>query len=120
MWRLWYLDKDNTDCGIQKVQTSGCESEQNFVPPEFDLGGGQGIVLVKFNIGNGWGFFPQEFVAHNNYGKFGYERGIPNKYYGYGYYDGYNNIGSFKSGGRGQNSSLHVSVQKLDGLNYID
>jgi hypothetical protein len=80
-------------------------------------GGGNGF-------GRGSGFtMPNmpSFMTNNNFnGGFDYGRGDPNNNffgsgYGYPFDGGYSNLG-----GGGQNNSLQVNVQKLDGSNYAE
>lgn len=70
--------------------------------------GGRGFVLP-----------PLDFMSDNNFtGGFGHGRGDPNNYYGHPLDGGYGSAGTFNLGGGGQNNSLQVNVQPLDGSNY--
>ncbi|XP_045810273.1 putative glycine-rich cell wall structural protein 1 [Trifolium pratense] len=96
-------------------------------PPPGGRGGGGGGTNVNSgcsnnNPGRGSGFTMPEmpsFMTNNNFnGGIGYGRGDPNNNlygfgYGYPFDSGYGN-----SRGGGQNNSLQVNVQKLDGSNY--
>lgn len=78
---------------------------------------------VNNNSGRGSGFNMPEmpnFMTNNNFtGGFGYGNNNLNGNGGFGY--GYSLDGGYSnSGGGGQNNSLQVNVQKLDGSNYAE